>query len=169
MKMLSGFLALAITMASLSYSKPSHAAVGMITLNPVMALTGLAMSGAGAGVIIADPFEYETNGEALGKLAAGFFFVVGLVVLDGENSQEVQFKAISPKDLVTLQITEKERLSYNSELDQVNFIFSEVQSEIAKANKPKLQDVKAIWDSYQNLVSEETFKAMVQVSRSAKK
>lgn len=154
-RLLSGFCALLITLSVATYSAPSKAAVGITQLNAGVVLGGLAMTT--AGVLIR-----KTPGFVglLGYLGA----IIGLVVLDGEQGQEVEFSALSLEEAKSLEITVAEMESFNAEIDQVNILFSEVALQLEGIEKPTTTDAKAAWDGLEGLVAQETFSAMKKIS-----
>lgn len=163
MKKLTGFLAIVLTTSTLTFSTPSKAAVGVIMGNPSVVLGGLAMVGVGAPVLI--------FGQDLGDIAGvgGLATLLGMIVLDGEQGQTISFNQISTKTAQKLGVTEVQRQSYNAELDQANYLFEEVSTELGRLERPSATDAKKIWANYESMVSADTFLVMKKISRSNKK
>lgn len=163
MKKITGFLAVVLTASTLAYSTPSKAAVGILTLNPATILGGLAMMGGGVGLLSAPTRDFNhING------AGGVIGFLGIILLDGENGQEIAFGQLSVAAAKKLRVTEVERRSFNAEIDQANFIFDEVGMELKEMHNPTAKDASLIWARYDNLVSDNTFSAMKKVARKSK-
>jgi hypothetical protein len=162
MKFLTGILALVLTLSTLTYSRRSQAAVGLIMVNPAVILGGLAMAGTGAGALVI--FQNASADTEVLAGVGGLLALIGVIVLDGEEGQKVSFRELTPKTAHQVGVTESERLNYNSELDQVNFILSEVESDMAKMKKPTAQDSQKVWSQYKDMVSSKTFSAMTKIS-----
>lgn len=148
-------LAVALMMGAL-YSPPSKAAVSMVTGSSALLMVGL-LGGSGGGLIVAAarmPFEVW-----------GIVTIIGVVILDGENGRTMEFTTITPEAAKKLGITKEERLSYNSELDQVNFLLSEVNDEIQASTKDSKASERA-WASVKDLVAPETYSTLTKIAKS---
>lgn len=154
-KLTSSFLALVFAV-SISYSTPSKAAVGITTMNAAVILGGLAMTT--TGTLIATS-SYGSPG-IIGFLGA----IVGLIVLDGEAEQAVEFSPLTNDQAKKLGVSASELASFNAEIDQVNILFDEVALELESVEDATAQDAKNLWNQYEGLVSAETFSAMKKIS-----
>jgi hypothetical protein len=151
-------LAIALTLGAL-YSPPSKAAVSMVTGSTALLMVGL-LGGSGGGLIVAAaqlPFEIW-----------GLVTIAGVVILDGEEGRTVEFTAISPEGAKKLGITKEERLSYNSELDQVNFLLSEVNDDIQSSTKDSKASERA-WASVKDMVAPATYSTLTKIAKSMAK
>lgn len=90
------------------------------------------------------------------------FIGVGLIVLDGE--QQVHFSPLNKFDATKMQITESERVSFNSEIDQVNALTSFVNEEVVRLQADRPEVAAQIRNEVKDSVSSETFSAMVKVA-----
>lgn len=149
-------LAIALTVGSL-YSKPSHALVSVATGSSAILVAGLVVGSGGSLVIAAAGRPFS---EFL--LATAF----GIVMLDGKEGRTMEFTSISKAAATKLGVTESERVSYNSELDQVNFLLSEVNEQIKSSPKKDVKTSKQAWESVEDLVSVETFSTMQKIAKS---
>jgi len=175
MKKLSGFLAIALTVSTLTISRPSHSAVALVTFNAPLALMSLGMLG-GSGVValISSQFEHHDNmvlssGAVFGYIGSAIVAAVGIVALDGEKGQKVEFAELSKKQAKQLGITSEEAQIYNSELDMVNQVFVQVTSDLDRMEKPEPKDAKALWEQYESMLSVESISVMKKISQSTVK
>lgn len=146
-------LAIALTLGSL-YSPPSKALVAVATGSAAILVAGLVVGSGGSLVIAAADRPFEEF------LLASLF---GIVMLDGEHGRTLEFTAVNAEAAKKLGITKEERLSYNSELDQVNFLLSDVNEEIQSTTKDINASERA-WASVKDLVSPGTFSAMTKIA-----
>lgn len=162
------FLALILTVVSLTHSKPSKAAVGLFTGGST-AVVGLAVIGTGVvGGYVASAIVGRDCRElgcliVLVPVVAGLAVAaVGVVILDGE--QTIEFKELDKAAAAKLAISEEERTSFNAELDQANMLLADVASEMTKIEKPTAQDSVNAWTQVKDLVSPATFSAMQKIA-----
>lgn len=163
------FIALILTVVTLSHSKPSQAAVGAFVGGAVL-IAGLVISGGAVvgtigGFVICD--RTNDNGDmagacaiipmVLGTLALG----VGLVVLDGE--QGFEFRELTSVEASKLGVSSSDLAIYNSEVDQANMLMEDVKAELSLKEKATAEDSKAAWDAVKDMVSAETFKTMQKI------
>ncbi len=87
---------------------------------------------------------------------------VGMIILDSE--QEFSYSGISAADGAKLALTPDEIVSFNNEIDEVNFLVSYVSSEAAKMEKPTSEEVVVIWNGVKDAISPEAFSAMQKVT-----
>lgn len=148
-----------LTVVTLTASKPSHAIVGLVaapglvTAGAVMGVAGMVVTQAGA----------EGGFDGIGAiLFGGVLTVVGIVVLDGE--QGLAYGEVSPEQAHELGLTNKELLSFNAEIDQVNAIASHIDSELGAMKNPTVEDSAALWQSLKAAIAPETFSALQKVT-----
>ncbi len=147
-------LVLAI-LITFSFSRPSHAFLGAAHMNvAVMAL--------GGAVFVAGSLSDMAN-DPSSKMQSLALRIAGLVFLDGKEGQEINFSALPSAQAQKLGLTDVELENFNSEVDQVNFLVSEVNSQ-AKNTK----EANALWSDMQGQVSAETFSAMQKIARQLK-
>ena len=132
------------TLALLSTSYRADAAIGLVNM-----LTGgtatIALSGLGIGV-----FGIGSS-IAMGALSGGRdgidptpFIFLGLIVLDGERGQEIQFKEMDLNDLREMGLTKNEALAYNQNAEELSQAFRVVQSELTPSSTT--EESKNLWD-----------------------
>lgn len=150
------FLSLFITIVPMQQSKAAVAGVVAIAGAPAVAsgiaLAGLGSAGLGLLLTIAD-------GNCDGGACVVYFLlgaVAGVVLLD--DAGVVEFNHISLENAKKIGIKRSDVDIYNSELEEVNMVFSEVSSELTKESTP--EDAKNLWSKYSDLVSPETFSVM---------
>ncbi len=165
MKNISGFLSLALIAGSLTFSHPSSAVVSVLTLNVPLALSSLAVIGLGGGVVLLDKKVVHKNISIDGLLMGGITATVGLIALDGQQGQTVSLTSIDNKLAAELNISEHEQAMYNSELEELNFIMTEVSEEISRFNKPTVREAKDVWARFENVISPESMKVLTQLSQ----
>lgn len=175
MKKLSGFLALVLTVSTLTFSRPSHSAVALVSFNAPLALMSLGMlAGAGVAGIVGDKMYHSNNdiissGGAFLQVGAAIIAIVGIITLDGEGGQKIEFAELSQKQAKLLGATTEETRIFNSELDMVNQVFTQVIGDLDLMEKPKPQDAKALWEQYESMLSAETVSVMKKISQSTAK
>lgn len=162
------FIALLLTVVTLTHTKPSQAAVGALVSTPVL-IAGLVIGGAGlVGTAIGIAKCNEGGSSDTNGLCGAFMVIVGapvillgLVVLDGE--QEVQFRELSHKEAAKIGISSDDLAVYNSEIDQANMLIADVKTELSKIRKPTAQDSEAAWNDVKDLVSPATYATMQKI------
>ena len=171
MKKLSGFLAVLMTVVTLSYSQPSKAAIGLASGNFPLAIRGAGMlAGAALGGAFAEYVmrpQYNTiAGDSYGfvELGAGILAIVGIVILDGEGSQTVSLGPINDTMAKKIGATAYEQSVFNNELDMANYLLEQVDHDLSKIKKPTVKDSTKIWKGYESLVSPETLSVMGKIS-----
>ncbi len=169
MKTLRIFVALLLTVVTLTHTKPSQAAVGALVSTPVL-IAGLVIGGAGLvgttiGVVKCNRDGGGGEGSglcgALMILIGAPVIILGLVVLDGE--QEVQFRELNDQEAAKIGIPSEDLAVYNSEIDQANMLIADVKTELSKIKKPTAQDSAAAWNGVKDLVSPATYATMQKI------
>lgn len=164
MKSLRVFLAVLLTVVTLTQSKPSQAAVGAAVSTPVL-VVGIVI--AGGGTVMTLSTLNECRGQSTG-LCTGLTLIVmtpiillGLVILDGE--QQVEFRELSKAEAAKLEVSSAELSVYNSEVDQANMLVADVKAELSKIAKPSAEDSASAWSKVKDLVSPATFSVMQKI------
>ncbi len=163
MKKILNLFFVAMTVFTISNSKPSEAAVGALVGGPFV-LIGLITVGAG-GVVAAIPLTCAPNCKegAIAVLFLGAIIAaVGLVVLDGE--QPFAFSELSASEAKNLGINAHDLDIYHSELEQANALVKEVTYQLSKVENQKVEDSARAWSSVEDLVSSETFSVMRKIA-----
>ncbi len=164
MKSLRVFIALLLTVVTLTASKPSQAAVGAAVSTPVL-IVGIVIAG-GAGVVTLSTL-HGCRGDSSGLcsgltiLLLGPIVLLGLVVLDGE--QQVEFRELNKAEAAKLEIAASDLATYHSEIDEANMLVAEVKTELSKIEKPTSEDSAAAWGKVKDLVSPATFSVMQKI------
>ncbi len=159
------FLAVLLTVTTLSHSKPSQAAVGAAFSTPVL-IAGIVIAGGGT-LVAAKSLLVDCRNDSSGMCAGltvlilGPVVLLGLVLLDGE--QQVEFQELSQSQAQKLGISSSELAVYNSELDQANMLVADVKSELSRMEKADENDSAAAWASVKDMVSPETFSVMHKI------
>lgn len=151
-KTFSAFLITLTIVSSLTYSRPSQAAVALLITNTYAVIGGLTMIVGGFPVLNSDN-DYSGVG--------GFMVFLGGIVLDGEEGQALEFSALSREHAKQLKVSEAKRQIFNQEVDLANALLDEVASRTDATSTPA--DAKEIWLSLKHLVSAETFEVMTKV------
>jgi hypothetical protein len=163
MKHLRLFLAVLLTVTTLTHSRPSQAGAGVLTGGVVLA--GVAILGGGTAIVLnsGDGCDNDAFGicKAIMTIVLLPTVVIGMVLLDGE--QLVEFKELSKTDAINLGVSSSDLEIYNSEVDQVNMLVSEVKAELSKLEKPGVEDSAVAWSSMKDLVSPATFATMQKI------
>lgn len=97
-----------------------------------------------------------------GVITGAFALFLGVLIL--ENDQIILFNNLSYGEAIHLGVSEAERLSYNSEIDQVNALAAYVDAELSKISKPGIEDSRILWESVRGSVSPLTFQTLQKIS-----
>lgn len=170
MKTLRVFFAVLLTVVTLTHSKPSQAAVGALVAVSAVSTAGLVIAGGGGALttvgFFGEPLGLCHNDGCLAMLApiilGAIAMGIGLVVLDGE--QQIVFQEVDSSAAKKLGLTEEERQSFNTELDEANMLLSDVNAQVAELRNPTSRDSARIWNVMKDLVSPATFSAMVKIA-----
>lgn len=157
MKKIQNLFFLVLTLFSLSYSRPSSATVGLLSGNAWLAIGGAAATTGGFAHFVKRFDRHE-------GIPGFIVFILGIVMLDGENGQEMAFSQVNKEEGQKIGLTEAERLSYNAELDQVNFMLEDVNATLSTMEKPRLEDSAKVWQDLKPMVSDLTFSAIQKIS-----
>lgn len=160
MKMLTMALALTISMAAV---KPAKAALTPSFGTTQTVVYGILFTVGGAGLTVFS-FKERPMYQRVMMIVAGVPLAgLGLLLLDGEQGQQVAFGELSSEDASQMGVSESERLIFNSELDQANFLTTHVESRMVEIKSPSNEDSIAAWAEVKNEVSPETLSVMAKV------
>ncbi|MGE3608148.1 MAG: hypothetical protein AB7I27_01075 [Bacteriovoracaceae bacterium] len=158
MKKMINFALAALTCLTLTNSTPSHAVVG-IFVSPSIALAGLSLAVGGA--VMSDKLNVKYDGV---EGIMGLLAVAGVIILDGSEGQQFAFTKLDSQNAIKLGLSVDEMNSFNSEIDQANFLISEVNHELSQIESPSAQDAAKIWKDLKELVSPETYAVMGKIT-----
>ncbi|MFL5783592.1 MAG: hypothetical protein ACJ76H_03210 [Bacteriovoracaceae bacterium] len=168
MQKLKAFIAILLTVVTLTHSKPSQAAVGAAFSTPVL-IAGLAIGGVGVvGSVIGLAKCNQQSGDSAAwcgvivVLLGVPVVLIGLVVLDGE--QQLSFRELNNNEAAKIGVSAQELAVYNSEIDQANMLLSNVKEDLSAINNPTEKDSINAWSSVRDLVSPETYSVMQKIA-----
>lgn len=169
--LLSFFLSLAILITPTK----SQAAVGLVASGGV-AILGLAMAGGSvvtfgvAATIASGSSCGDCAGAAIGFLGILLLipFVLGLLLLDGEEGQQVAFSTLDLEQAAEIGVTKSELKIYNSEIDEANMLMAQVTQELAVQEDASPEQAKKLWDELSDSVAPATFKVMQKIAQQEK-
>ncbi|EQC52091.1 hypothetical protein [Bacteriovorax sp. DB6_IX] len=92
----------------------------------------------------------------IGKIA----LVTGLILLD-EDTQTVEFNEVSNELAQKKGLTLAEAQAYNSEIEEINIIFSEVAGQINEETSE--EEVRDLWQDHREFLSHEAFSALKKI------
>lgn len=165
-------LTLAMTMlgASVVTPTPSQAALGLLTGNLPLFVTGAVFASVGTPVFV------TCVGTPWGRRChvgwyTGFLGAFGFLLLDGQQSQTVGFGELTPAQASQLGINSTQLDAYNHELSEINAVRESIEGDaLARVNQGEKvleSDLHAQWASYQSLFSADAFAALEKVSAQA--
>ena len=174
MKLRKFVIALSLILATtLGTTRRTEAFVGFTAWNPVLMGAGLASTCAGLGgaAVFGLPAQYlwETGnvfsrgGAVVLGAVAGVFAVasgVGMIILSDDKVVGIEFSEVTPNMGRQLGVSVYEAAAFNREIDQVNIITAQVANDLAKIEKPSLEDASEAWARYVDLVEPATLKVM---------
>ena len=160
-------LAVAITTMTLS-PITSRAAVGLGGMTPLV-YAGIGAIGTGGLAIFINESNIMADVYYKNLWQYGLLIVLGVVLLDGENGQEVEFSQLTPQQSRQLKISNKELTAYNSEIDMINILVSDASEQLSQIKKPNLEDSKRVWRGLKDSVSPEAFSAMTKIVNQSRK
>lgn len=165
-------IALMITMTVTLHSKPTQAGIGAIVAAPVVVTSGLVIAGAGVGVFALDIGTalvlsvVNPNAQYPGGIFSFVFGIpllgLGLIVLD--EGATFQYGPIETKAGKKIGLSVTEIMSFNSEVDQINALASDVDQELKAMGSNKSEDAAALWLEARENISPEAFSALVKVT-----
>ncbi|MEK7689478.1 MAG: hypothetical protein AAB425_00500, partial [Bdellovibrionota bacterium] len=127
---------------------------------PVLVLGG-AVAATGGGFALVTAISAANNpcsglgcafvGAIRGLLYLGEFVVlgIGLLILDGDSAQEIQFAELNEEEAQSLGIGSAELEAYNSDLSTINLIGQNITWELAsRGPSADLELSQALWQQY---------------------
>jgi hypothetical protein len=163
------FLSFSIAFCLIS-SRPASANISLSYLSFKGVMIGLAISGASLGAGYGGVQLVKKKNIPL-KILGGSIVVVsafgllfGLVGLDGQELQPVQFKQLTEDEAQNLMISDEERHKFNDELDQVHFLIQDISKRLSKLENATGSDAAILWDELKETISPEAFSALVKIS-----
>ncbi|MBD65993.1 MAG: hypothetical protein CME62_12350 [Halobacteriovoraceae bacterium] len=156
------FLALIIATTFIT-PKKSEAAIGLATGTTPLVIAGIAAPLAVGGVLELAEGTDDMRGMAfwIGAIVIGI--PLGIILLDGEEEQAIEYTLMDEKMANKMGVTRDEMNSFNQEIDQANVLLEEVALETETLDNPTAEDVRGIWENYQDFVSPETFSVMEKI------
>jgi hypothetical protein len=159
-----------LTSAVVLPAKRAEAIVGLATANPIVAILGLAATaGSAAGIVYADVGnpDLDTGLSVIFSSMAGG--IVGLTLLDDQDSQDVAFAPLSADSAKTIGLSDAELAAYNDQLDAINLIRENVASQVQNESKQDVVKASSLWTQYQDDLSPAAFAAVQKVAQAAVK
>jgi len=155
----------------------SEAIVGVVSWNPPLMGIGLAAASLGTVIGIGVGAGAEAGLKSgnvglqiLGGLGAVVAFggclgaMLGMIVLE-DGTESIVYHEITPKMQNNLKLSNDEVKTFNGELDQVNFITTQVALDLSKMTNPTAEDSKKAWEEYSDMVSKTTFTVMGKIAK----
>ncbi|EQC47340.1 hypothetical protein M900_1000 [Bacteriovorax sp. Seq25_V] len=142
----------------------SRAAVaGIAAIAGAPAASGIALAGLGSlGFGVLGTLSASTCDHGHCNIVLAFFGVIGLVLLDSDTAN-FEFVQIEHNKISEFGLSDEEIEIYNSEIEEVNLVFAEVQSHLTKDSS--VEDAKNLWEEHKDLLSDETFKVLSVLAR----
>jgi hypothetical protein len=162
---------MAVALAAVYPTQRAEAVVGLLTLNPVAAVFGLALTGAGGvltedGLLRTATLDFAGVPEEYTGLASIF---VGMVMLNAKDSQDIAFSKLSPAQAQAIGLSSAELSAYNNELDTINLIRENVETQVSSTSPQDIQKAASMWQQYQTDLSPEAYSAAQKVAQAAAK
>jgi hypothetical protein len=154
------FLATVLSVSILFSTAPkAEAGVGLLlrdeavkSMGGIVGVSGLATLG--GGIFLSSIFGY--NGVLAMAVVVGYSAAItGLIILDEKNA-DLRFTPMTLETAGGLGVTSAELAVYNSEVEELNLIRSEVESRINRQSTQ--EEVNQIWMGYKDYLSPETMK-----------
>jgi hypothetical protein len=159
MKIILSILFLSMLASCSSYTHKETrvpAAAGLATANPAVAIKGLALLGTSA--ILFPVFEYGRVDHMGVPFWGG---VIGLIMLDGENGQELQFKKLTAKEVAKLKLTKEEAFVYNNNTEELSHAFKMVSRQLNDKSTP--EQAKKLWEEQESIFGSDAINALIKV------
>ena len=172
MKFFKTSLFILTTAIMLSGSRSSQAAIGAIASAPVIVTAGLVSLGTGAisgltmtaAIVIAKDLGKDIKKPVKDFVGIGSAILIGAGLILLEGQQSFSYSEITQEDAQDLGITESERLSFNSQIDEVNAVNAQVTAEVSSIEDATAEDAKAVWETARSALSPEAFSALQKVT-----
>lgn len=149
MKKLISAIALSLVL-SVSSVQNSQAAIAIATGGIELGLVGLCVASYGVVATGYSIHEKSTSNILLGLGIAA----LGIIALD-ENNNSITINEIDAKKIDEFNISEEERLAFNSEKEEISLIFNTISSEATSAN-----EAASMWLIAKENLSENAFSAL---------
>lgn len=137
---------------STGFVSTTHAAIASIATLGGAYGVGLKYALVGLGWVYAGK-SFENSSKKLGLIG----IVTGAILLD-EKSEKITFSTIEVEEAKKAGLTASEVIAYNSEIEEINMVFDEVVSIIAKQPSEKI--AVDVWTEYQEALSIDAFTAL---------
>lgn len=165
MKSFRSFVFVLIAVCTLTASTPSKAAIGLATGSPITVIAGVVVATGGAVTTFAAEKAPDIVTGLLMYVGGIGAMIAGLVVLDGEAEQFLEFAPVSERDVKRLGLTQIEAIHFNAEVDQINALAAFVDYEISSIKNATNEDAAAVWNEVRGEISPEAFSALGKVSQ----
>ncbi len=154
---------------SIAAPKRSDALVGIATtvsfgvIGAPILIGGLILGGLGAAGVVSGISSNSGEGflKALGSCA---YVGLGLLILDQQGNQAVQFTALMPEQARKLEISDESLDVYNQNLAELNAVAATISSELATIEQPTVQDSAKLWNEFKADLSPEAFEVAAKIS-----
>ncbi|MGK5089062.1 hypothetical protein WDW86_16010 [Bdellovibrionota bacterium FG-2] len=143
----------------------SYALVAVATADAPVVLGGVAVSALGWGLVVGGASKLN-KGDGRGGLVflvGAMITGMGLIMLDEEGGQRVQFAELDTAHAEALGVSVPSLEKYNQELDELNAISNSISAELATYESPTIEDSAKLWKEYRENLSPETFEVVVKV------
>jgi len=158
--------ALVLTMA---FNFQAQAAVGGVVAlaggGATVALAGLGVSGVSFGLFMAN--AYTLKSETVGFFTGYVGFLLGLVILDGEEGQEIQFKKLNQNEITQMNLSPSEALAYNDNTEELTAAFKLVSSELS--NESSVEVAAKLWSQQEEILGKDAINGVRKVIANALK
>lgn len=146
-----------ITALMISVSFQANALISDITMlmsgGTTIAL--VALSGTALGTIVAGHKRGDVNWKIVGLM------VLGIVVLDGESEQEINFSSIDQDKLLSMGLTEAEAAAYNENTEELSVAFKIVSSQLTENSSVK--DAEDLWNIQAEIIGSDAVDALKKI------
>lgn len=160
MKKMLKTLMLTLIITTSAIPAKSSAGVGLLTGNVPLAIVGGGLTGISSAATFMDLDGFDES--PVWFLSS----LLGLLILDGEHGAELEFSNINSNDITGTGHTSEDIEIYNSELDQINLIFEQVEHDLSRIDDPTMEDSRLAWESYRMSVSPESYSVMQSIMAS---
>lgn len=182
-KYIAQFLVITMVLTAAVVPRPAHAIIGAIAAGtgsvpvaiPVLVLGGLLAVPSTYGLVDATRPCHSSGlgcfGDAIVKTFEIIFSSLGLVVsgilLDESQPGRVQFAHLADNEAVQIGLSTMERDHFNDEVEEINAVYQTVVTDLQAMPGATVQDSKALWQQYRDVLSPEAYSAVGKVVSSA--
>lgn len=171
MKNLKQILAVVLIASMFTATAPqkANAGVGIVVAIfsgvPGLVLMGVGGASAAVGYVAADGHCDEDGWTCGARFVGGLPLLgAGIVLLD-DDSHTLQFGVIASADAQKIGMSEAELAAYNSELDEINAVRTQIGAELAREEKPSIEQSRELWNKYSQELSPEAFAGVQKISQ----